>query len=144
LSKEVELQRRCDRNRKRSKRRSIYCPIHQCYLDSVSQKYPLFADRPGQLQERGVNKREALILISSQTTIPLKNEWLEAFWCKDCQQKKWYHVRKSSTNIYEVAVASPQLWQQAMGVTVPHGNPSVSEFTIRNSRTLSYHNQEYF
>ncbi|MDJ0795244.1 MAG: hypothetical protein QNJ51_00155 [Calothrix sp. MO_167.B12] len=138
------MQRRCDRNRKRSKRRAIYCPIHGCYLDSVSQKYPLFASSPGQLQHRGVRKREALILIASQTAVTLKNEWLEAFWCKECQQKKWYHIHKSSTNIYEVAVASPELWQQVMGVTYPQGNPSVGEFTSRNSRTMNYRGHQYF
>ena len=141
------MQRRCDRNRKRSKRRSIYCPVHGCYLDSVSQKYPLFADRPGQLQQRGVRRREALILIASKTAVTLESEWLEAFWCKDCQQKKWYHIRKSfnkTTKTYDVKVASPELWQQAMGVTDPHGNPSVGEFTSRNSRTMSYQGHQYF
>ncbi|NEO42597.1 MAG: hypothetical protein F6J90_42290 [Moorea sp. SIOASIH] len=43
---------RRERNRKRSKRRAIFCPIHRCYLDSVSQKYRLFADRAGQLMQR--------------------------------------------------------------------------------------------
>ena len=141
------MQRRCDRNRKRSKRRSIYCPVHGCYLDSVSQKYQLYADRPGQLQQRGVGRREALMLIASQTAVPLESEWLEAFWCKDCEQKKWYHIRKSfnkTTKTYDVKVASPELWQQAMGVTDPHGNPSVSEFTSRNSRTMSYKGHQYF
>ncbi len=138
------MQRRCDRNRKRSKRRAIYCPIHTCYLDSVSQKYPLFANHPGQLQQRGVRRREALMLITSQTAVTLKSEWLEAFWCKDCQQKKWYHIHKSSTTTYEVAVASPELWQQAMRVAYPHGNPSVGEFTSRNSRTMNYRGHQHF
>ncbi|MDJ0615301.1 MAG: hypothetical protein QNJ63_00925 [Calothrix sp. MO_192.B10] len=138
------MQRRCDRNRKRSKRRAIYCPIHGCYLDSVSQKYPLFTSSPGQLQQRGVRKREALMLIASQTAVTLENEWLEAFWCKECQQKKWYHVHKSPTNTYEIAVASAELWQQAMGVTYPQGNPSVGEFTSRNSRTMNYRGHQYF
>jgi hypothetical protein len=53
---EAEVQRRCDRNRNRSKRRAIYCPVHNCYMDSMSQKYSLFAERPGQLQERACPK----------------------------------------------------------------------------------------
>lgn len=65
------MQRRCDRNRKRSKRRAIYCPIHGCYLDSVSQKYPLFADRPGQLQQRGIGRQTALFLVANKTAVPL-------------------------------------------------------------------------
>lgn len=128
------MHRRCDRNRKRSKRRPIYCPIHTCYLDSVSQKYPLFANSPEKLYQTEVNKPEALMLSNSQTAVPLKSEWLEAFWCKDCQQKKWYHIHKSSTNIYEVVVAPPELWQKALRLAYPHGNPSVSEFTITARR----------
>ncbi len=86
------MQKRCDRNRKRSKRRAIYCPIHGCYLHSTSQKYQLFADRPGQLQERGMSRRLASILVTTKTTVPISGEWLEAFWCEQCQQTKWYHV----------------------------------------------------
>ncbi len=131
------MQRRCDRNRKRSKRRAIYCPVHGCYLDSVSQKYSLFADRPGQLQQRGIRRRDALMLVASKTAIALEGEWLEAFWCEQCQRKQWYHVRKRERN-YDLSVAPPELWQQAMGVINPHGNPSVGEFTRKNSRMLNY------
>jgi hypothetical protein len=42
------------RNRSRSQRRAIFCPIHGCYIDSVSQKYSLFADHVQQLQDRVV------------------------------------------------------------------------------------------
>lgn len=130
------MQRRCDRNRKRSKRRAIFCPTHGCYLDSASEKYPLYADRPGQLQQKGISRKDALMLIASQTAIPLTGEWLEAFWCKHCQDIKWYHVKKCD-RAYEVTLAPPELWQQAMGV-VPLGNPSVSEYTLRNAKMLTY------
>jgi len=132
------VQRRCDRNRKRSKRRAIYCPIHGCYINSVSQKYKLYADRPGQLQQRGVSRLNALILVATQTAVALDGEWLEAFWCEHCQQTKWYHVKKSSSNSFEISLAPPQLWQQAIGVTDPTGNPSVSEFTRRQSRMVGF------
>jgi hypothetical protein len=128
------LERRCDRNRKRSKRRAIYCPIHECYLDSMSQKYQLFADTSGQLQQRGMNRKSALMLITNQTAVPLEGEWLEAFWCKQCQQTKWYHVRKGDNRTYTLSVAPRELWQQATGVIDPEGNPSVSEFTRKNAR----------
>jgi hypothetical protein len=127
------VQRRCDRNRNRSKRRAIYCPIHGCYLDSVSPKYPLFAERPGQLQQRGIPRRQALMLVAAKTAIPLGGEWLEAFWCQHCQEKKWYHVRKHKSS-YEISVAPIELWQQATGVLHPHLSPAISEFTIRHSR----------
>ncbi|KOP23870.1 hypothetical protein AMR41_23805 [Hapalosiphon sp. MRB220] len=129
------MQRRCDRNRKRSKRRAIYCPIHGCYLDSVSQKYPLFADRPGQLQQRGIGRQTALLLVAHKTAVPLEGEWLEAFWCDQCQEKKWYHLKKRD-RVYEVSIAAPELWQQAMGVIYPEGNPSVGEFTRRHARMV--------
>ena len=137
------MHRRCDRNRKRTKRRAIYCPIHGCYLDSVSQKYPLFADRAGQLQQRGIRRKDALILIASKTAIPLNGEWLEAFWCDQCQEKKWYHVRKQEFT-YDLSVAPPELWQQAMGVIYPQGNPSVGEFTLRHASMVGYKSNQDF
>lgn len=130
------MQRRCDRNRKRSKRRAIYCPIHGCYLDSMSQKYQLFADQPGQLQQRGMSRRSALMLVASQTTVPIDGEWLEAFWCEQCQATKWYHVRKSDERTYKLSAAPRELWQQVSGVIDPQGNPSVGEFTRRHSRLV--------
>lgn len=127
------------RNRKRSKRRSIYCPIHACYLHSVSQKHRLFASQIGELRQRGISRKNALQLIAERTAVPLQNEWLEAFWCEHCQQTKWYHVRKLGTS-YTIAVAPSELWQSVIGVIDPSGNPSVSEFTKRQSRMRCPHN----
>jgi hypothetical protein len=138
------LQRRCDRNRKRSKRRAIYCPIHECYLDSVSQKYQIYADQSGQLQQRGISRRNALMLVASQTAVPLEGEWIEAFWCKECQQTTWYYVRKTGDRTYTIAPAPPELWQQATGVISPDGNPSVGEFTRRQARCLSHNSIKDF
>ncbi|OKH46066.1 hypothetical protein [Scytonema sp. HK-05] len=145
------MQRRCDRNRKRSKRRAIYCPIHGCYLQSVSQKYTLFADRAGQLQQRGVSRQNALMLLAAKTAVSLEDEWLEAFWCEQCQETKWYHVQKHASKAsrkegcsYEVSVASVELWQQAIGAIDPKGNPSVGEFTRSNARMVGYQNSKYF
>lgn len=141
---EVELQDKCKKNRKRSKRRGIYCPIHGCYLHSVSQKYQLFADSAAQLQQRGVRRRNALMLVAAKTTISFQDEWLEAFWCDQCEQTNWYqvkkHVHKTSTRevlTYEVTTARAESWQQAAGVINPEGNPSVGEFTLRQARTVN-------
>jgi hypothetical protein len=133
------MSRRCDRNRKRSQRRAIYCPIHHCHLDSVSPKYPLFADSPGQLQERGVGRKLSLLLTANQATVPLEGEWLEGFWCKLCQATEWYHVRKTGERSYEISVPPVELWQQATGLIDPRGNPSVGEFTRRQARMLHLH-----
>ncbi|MBW4644894.1 MAG: hypothetical protein KME23_18200 [Goleter apudmare HA4340-LM2] len=132
------MQRRCDRNRNRSKRRNICCPLHNCYLHSVSQKYQMFADCPGQLQKRGMSRRSALMLVANKTTVPLEGEWLEAFWCDRCQQTKWYHVCKGSDRTYKLTAAPQELWQQVTGVIDPQGNPTVGEFTRRHARQLGY------
>ncbi len=146
--KDFKLLKRCDRNRKRSKRRAIYCPVHGCYLHSVSQKYRLFSSCPRQLQQKGIGRQNAKILIASQTAVVLEDEWLEAFWCDECQQTKWYRVEKLGKNSdknagqtsYSISLAPTQLWEQAIGVDEARGNPSVSEFTRRHARMASYEN----
>lgn len=144
ITREAEMQRRCDRNRKRSKPRAIYCPVHGNYLESVSQKYRLFANQASQLQERGMSRRGALLLVATNTTVSLDGEWLEAFWCEHCQEKKWYHVRKMGDRNYELAIAPGELWQQVAGVVHPHGNPSVGEFTRRQSRMVGFNGVKDF
>lgn len=132
------MQKRCDRNRKRTKRRAICCPIHGCYIDSRSQKYQMFADQPGQLQQRGMSRRSALMLVATKTTVPIEREWLEAFWCDQCQQTNWYHVSKTDDHTYKVSLAPQKLWQQVTGVIDSAGNPSVGEFTRRQAKMIGY------
>lgn len=132
------MQNRSDRNRKRSKRRAIYCPIHSCYLDSASPKYALFADQAEQLQQRGVGRKQAMLLMASKTTVQLNGEWLEAFWCPECQKTEWFYVQKTDERTYEIAPAPAELWQQVAGVIHPQGNPSVGEFTRRQSRMVGH------
>lgn len=127
------MQEKCVRNRKRSKPRPIYCPLHRCRIESVSQKHSLYADCPKHLQQRGVGKFSAQMLIRTKTTVILDGEWLEAFWCDRCDQTKWYHVRKCSS-VYNLSVPCRELWQRASGVTPVEGNPSVGEFTQRQAR----------
>ena len=126
------------RNRNRSKRRSIVCPHHGGYLDSVSQKYPLFATKPEQLQQQGLSRRIALTLVASLGTVPLQGEWLEAFWCDRCQATQWYHVRKTGSNQYVLNTVPETLWMQATGVILPSGNPTVGEFTRRQARQTRF------
>ena len=138
------MQDKCVKNRTRSKRRSIYCPVHSCYLDSSSKKYYLFADEPGQLQARGVNRAAAQALIRFHTTVSIAGEWLEAFWCDRCQAIQWYHVCKTGDRLYEVSPAPSELWQRVAGVVHPNGNPSVGEFTRREARMLNYQGVKAF
>ena len=125
------MQKSCVRKRKHSKR-AIYCPIHNCSLDSVSQKYQLYADSPEHLQQSGVGKRSAQMLISAQGSVTLNREWLEKFWCSSCQESNWYHIRKCLST-YQCNVAPREMWQRAVGVSDPQGNPSVGEFTRRHA-----------
>ena len=119
--------------------------MHGCYLDSTSRKYGLFADKPEHLQQRGMKRLSALTVIKSYTTVPLTGEWLEEFWCADCQETTWYHVRKledlqaqKGRYRYELLPAPQHLWQQVSGVILPGGNPSVSEFTRKAARNQNY------
>jgi len=134
---EVEVQKRCARNRKRSKRRAIFCPEHGCYLDSVSQKYPLYTESADVLRSRGISRFTALTLITNHSTVPLVGEWLESFWCPDCDETQWYYVRRLDGGVHDVVLAPQHLWQQVSGVLQQDGNPSVSEFTRRYSRASS-------
>jgi hypothetical protein len=109
------LTRRCDRNRKRSKRRAIYCPIHSCHLDSVSRKYSISADK-------FLSRQSGSLLIGKYRTVPIKGEWLEAFWCQECQQRNWYYIRHFDDGRYEISLAPRELWQQ-------QGNAAVGELT---------------
>ena len=128
--------KRCDRNRKRSHRRAIYCPEHSCFLDSVSQKYPLYTEAPEALQQRGYSRRSSLLLVATRGAVPLQGEWLEGFWCSQCQETRWYHVQKVGDRVYSLAPAPYSLWSQASGVIHPEGNPSVGEFTRRQARMM--------
>lgn len=128
------MPRRCDRNRNRSTRRAIYCPIHGCYLDSVSQKYRIYAYKLGQLYQRFSSQRNASLLIGKYTTVPIKAEWLEAFWCQECQQRNWYYIRHFDDGRYEISLAPRELWQQVTGLIDSQVNGSMGEFTRMNAR----------
>jgi hypothetical protein len=128
---------RCDRNRKRSKRRGIFCPIHGCHIDSVSRKHSLYADKEEQLCDRGISHSRSRVLLSNHTTVALTGEWLEEFWCSGCQGRTWYHVHLTD-HIYKVSVAPQELWRQASGVIDPIGNTSVGEFTRDSAKRNDY------
>ena len=135
------MQRRCDRNRKRSRRRAIYCPEHGCYIDSVSQKYPIYADRPEHLREQGMSKKTATLVFADHTAVRT-NSWVEAFWCPECEAVQWYVVRKTDTRVFEVSPVPRGLWERMEGAIDPFGNPSVSEFTRKQSKRLN--NKRFF
>lgn len=132
------------RNRKRSKRRAIYCPRHGCYIDSVSQKHRLYADKAEHLRERGMGHKASIRVMASYTTVPLTGEWLEEFWCEECQQNEWYWVKQGENRDYTLTTIPEDLWQQAQGVILPTGNPTVSEFTRRQAKRMNYYGVKDF
>ena len=132
------MKSRGERNRKRSQRRAIYCPVHGNHMDSVSPKYPLFADTAGQLQVRGMsNKTSRLVMAAYDGVVPLAGEWIEEFWCADCQESKWYHIKKTDERQYEVKLAPQDRWLNASKVINPFQNPTVSEYSFRASKGYS-------
>ncbi|MFZ4665393.1 MAG: hypothetical protein ACOYME_03080 [Prochlorotrichaceae cyanobacterium] len=145
LANEGQEQRRCDRNRKRSKRRAILCPEHGIHMDSVSQKYPLFACDAHHLRERGYGRQTATLLVATYGTVPLNGEWLESFWCDHCQETRWYYVKREADNrTFTLTPAPKELWQQVSGVVNPYGNPTVSEFTRKAARANGLHGRKVF
>lgn len=95
------------RNRKRSKRRAIFCPIHACYLESRSPKYKLLVDQEKELAA-------VKSTVATHGEVPRLEEWLEAFWCSECQERRWYCIKESSPRSYEVEFASQELSQQLL------------------------------
>jgi hypothetical protein len=61
-----------------------------------------------------------------------------------CQAKHWYHVTKTGDRSYELVLAPAELWQQVANVIEPHGNPSVGEFTRRQSRMTGFNGVKDF
>ena len=68
------------------------------------------------------------MLVATETTPLLEDKWLEAFWCDQCQESKWYHVERSDVNdaqtrgkrvTYEVSVALREHWQQSTSAISP-------------------------
>ncbi|MFM7085521.1 MAG: hypothetical protein ACKOXO_00770 [Cyanobium sp.] len=124
------------RERRRPRRRELHCPLHpEQRLFSVSPKHHLYLTDVGQLMIRGLSKRRADELLAAyRRVLPLTNEWLECFWCDDCATSTWWHVTRHDRTAHSLAPVSRELWEQASGVILPEGNPSVSQFTRRQAR----------
>lgn len=84
---------------------------------------------------KGMSKRTAeKVLLAYNQVLSLSDEWLECFWCEDCQVSTWWHVKRLGPLEYTLETVAKELWEQASGVIRPEGNPSVSQFTRRNAR----------
>jgi len=124
------------RSRRRSKRRELLCPRHpEQKIFSVSAKYHLYVTEVGQLMLRGLSKRKSDELLAAfNRVLPLTGEWLECFWCDDCQSSSWWHVKRPDQQEYSLSSIPRELWEQASGVIRAEGNPTVSDFSRRQAR----------
>lgn len=123
-------------SRRRPRRRDLRCPLHpEKKLFSVSPKHHLYLTDSGQLILKGMSKRKAdEVLAAYNNVLSLTDEWLECFWCEDCQSSTWWHVKRIAPLKYSLGSVSQELWEQASGVIRPEGNPTVSQYTRRNAR----------
>ena len=101
--------RHSSRNRKRSKRRAIYCKIHNCYLQSESPKYR--TDLLGVKDTQTKKKLSEVLLFLSEESVSedVRVAWIELFWCPQCEKRRWYHVMRKDSCSYRVTALSDSL-----------------------------------
>lgn len=125
------------RNRNRSANRlEIPCPeCDQRLWRGSGQKHFIFASNVEQTRAlTGTTRKKAVLLHSQVATWVDRSHWIEAFFCPDHGQI-WIACSRQLDGQVVGEVASVELWQQTTGTLDPtKPNPSVSEFTHRNSR----------
>jgi hypothetical protein len=52
-----------------------------------------------------MGRRTALLVVATHRSVLLDGEWLEEFWCDQCDEARWYHVRRLGDRAYDAAVA---------------------------------------
>jgi hypothetical protein len=141
-----ELGEQTQRSRRRPRRRELFCPSHpEQKLISVSGKHHLYLTDVGQLVIRGLSRKKAdEILAAFNHVLPLNDEWLECFWCDDCQNSVWWHVKRKDRLSHSLHPAPRELWEQATGVIRPEGNPTISEFSRRHARASGVSGRRQF
>ncbi|CAK6696797.1 hypothetical protein [Synechococcus sp. CBW1107] len=123
------------RRRTRPLQRQLFCPAHpQERLFGVGRKYFLHLLTPEQLKQRGMSDRKAKLVIQAYPVLVLSNEWLEELFCGCCGTSRWCHVTKHDRVRHTVRWAPRELWEQVAHVDPVVANPSVSQFSQRESR----------
>ncbi len=113
----------------------MYCPVHpEQRILGGGQKYFLHLLQPEELVARGLSAKKARLIINAYPVLVLSNEWLEYLFCPQCGQSDWYHVTKHNRVDHTVRRAKRELWMQVAHVDPSMANPSVSEYTRRESR----------
>ena len=132
------LSARPPRVRQRSRKRELFCPAHpQQRVEGNGQKYFLHLLTPEELKARGMSDKKAQLVINAYPVLVLTNEWLEELFCPKCGGNRWCHVVKHDRVNHTVRWAPRELWEQVAHVDPIVANPTVSEYTRRESRRHS-------
>ena len=124
-----------NRRNRRTKRRELFCPAHpEQRIEGNGQKFYLHLLSPQQLEQRGISAKRAQLIINAYPVLVLSNEWLEELYCPKCGRLEWCHVTKHDRVLHTVRWAPRELWEQVAHVDPVVANPSVSQFTRRESQ----------
>ena len=127
-----------ERRRSRPRRRELFCPAHpEQRIEGNGKKYFLHLLTPEQLKARGMGDKKARLVINAYPVLVLSNEWLEELFCPQCGTSRWCHVVKHDRVEHSVRWAPRDLWEQVAHVDPLVANPTVSEYTRRESRRQS-------
>lgn len=122
----------------RQKTKKFYCPHCQERLwRSGNSKYYLHYQNAEEIRSNtGITLKKAKLLSLQNTTYLDRNRWIEAFCCSS-HGMMWLLVSVSNqNNSYEYRLAKANDWSRTDKTIDPRvANPSVSEFTLRMSRS---------
>lgn len=115
--------------------RDLRCPAHpEQRIAGNGRKYFLHLLTQEQLRQRGMSDKTARLVIQAYPVLVLSNEWLEELHCPQCGSSRWCHVVRHDRVAHTVRWAPRDLWQQVAHVDPLESNPTVSQFTRRESR----------
>ena len=129
---------------KRSKRKQtqkFYCPYCSRRLWRNGIKHNIYYESSNELQQDMKISRKNSLLLCNQNQAYLKNNcWLENFFCEKHDQV-WLLIFEDSEGNLVTRIAHKQHLCHTIGTINPDlPNPSVSEFSYRQSRRASVHN----
>ncbi|MBW4696842.1 MAG: hypothetical protein KME03_02860 [Aphanocapsa lilacina HA4352-LM1] len=116
----------------------IYCPTCGLRLWRMpGKKHFVYSTTVEQARELlGLTKKTATLLHAATTTLVDRTRWIEEFFCPN-DGAAWIACHRDKSGQVTGQVATGEQWQQTTGTVDPRRpNPSVGEFTYRNSRGI--------